>query len=128
MGDVLADGMAWLEDKRQQHLTGTVVFRRGADQVSLSATIGRTVFRVDKGYGLSERTEARDFIVRTEDLVLNATLVTPKAGDQVLEPVSDKYHIYELMAPEGEPCWRYSDPYRLAIRMHTKLVGVEVIP
>jgi len=33
--------------------------------------------------------------------------------------------IYEVMAPGNEPPWRYSDPYRRTLRIHTKLIGAE---
>ena len=31
--------------------------------------------------------------------------------------------LYEVMAPGGEPPFRYSDPYRRTLRIHTKHVG-----
>ncbi|MGH7143111.1 MAG: hypothetical protein ACREJ2_03135 [Planctomycetota bacterium] len=128
MGDLLADGSAWLESQRTAHLSGPVVYRRGADAVTVQATIGRTVFRVDKGYGITERTEARDFLILVADLVLNAVAIQPKAGDQVIETAGVKLFTYEVMSPDGEPCWRYSDAYRLTYRVHMKLVAVEVAP
>ena len=32
---------------------------------------------------------------------------------------------YEVLAPNGEPVWRWSDPYRTALRVHTKHTGGE---
>jgi len=33
-----------------------------------------------------------------------------------------------VMAPGKEPAWRYSDPYRKTLRIHTKHVDTEVAP
>ena len=128
MGDLLAQGSAWLEAQRTQHLTGRVSYQRGTDSVEIAATIGKTVFQVDKGYGVQERVEARDYLVLTEDLVLGGQLVLPKAGDRVREVEGSMAFVYEVMAPGNEPCWRYSDPYRQTLRIHAKLVATENVP
>jgi hypothetical protein len=33
--------------------------------------------------------------------------------------------VYEVNAPGGQPPWRYSDPYRKALRIHTKHIGTQ---
>jgi len=123
--DLLQRGSAWLERKRNRHLTRDVVYVRGADSVEVKATVGRTIFRVDKGYGVLERIEARDYLILAADLMLSGIPALPKAGDKVLEVEDGKTFTYEILAPGNEPCWRYSDLYRVTLRIHTKLVGVE---
>lgn len=125
MADLLEQGSAFLQDQRHRHMTRTVVYRRGADEVELSATIGRTVFEQPDDRGLVSRIEARDFLVRAEDLVLAGALVLPKAGDQIREPQEEKTFVYEVMAPGGEPPFRFSDPYRRTLRIHTKHIATE---
>ena len=49
----------------------------------------------------------------------------PQAGDKIAEVLGAELVIYEVMAPGREPCWRYSDPYRITLRIHTKQVDVE---
>ncbi len=125
MADLLRQGAAWLDCQRHTHLTQTVRYQRGADSVELSATIGRTEFEQADEYGVLHRIEARDYIIRAADLVLGGETVLPKAGDQIHETEGAVTHVYEVMAPGGEPPWRYSDPYRVALRVHTKHVKTE---
>jgi len=123
--DLLRRGSDWLERKRNKHLTRSIVYLRGADSVQVKATVGRTVFRVDKGYGVLERIEARDYLILAADLVLSNAPVLPKAGDKIREVEDGRTFTYEVLAPGNEPCWRYSDLYRVTLRIHTKLVRTE---
>jgi predicted aconitase len=125
VADLLEQGSAFLEDQRHRHMTRPVMYRRAADEVEVSATVGRTIFEQADDRGLVSRLESRDFLVRVEDLVLAGSPVLPKAGDQVREAQEGKTFIYEVMAPGGEPPFRYSDPYRRTLRIHTKHVGTE---
>lgn len=128
MADLLEQASGWLEDQRHRHLTVMVTYRRGSDMVELAATIGRTVFEVDSGRGLLEKVEARDFLVLAEELVLAGETVLPERGDQVRETRGDTVFVYEVMAPGREPHFRWSDPYRKTLRIHTKQVSTEVAP
>lgn len=125
MADLLQQGSDWLEGMRTAHASRLVVYVRGTDSVELPATVGKTVFRLDKGYGVIERVEARDYLVLAVDLVLGGAVALPKAGDRIRETEGDKAFVYEVMAPGGEPCWRWSDPYRRTLRIHTKHVVTE---
>lgn len=120
MANVLEQGAAWLEDQRHAHMTRTVVYERGADSVELLATIGRTEFEQADEHGVIHRTELRDFLVRTTDLVLAGAATLPQTGDRVREADGVRTFVYEVMAPGGEPPFRYSDPYRRTLRIHTK--------
>jgi len=128
MADLLAQGSAWLEAQRTAHMTRTVSYQRGAESLEVAATVGKTVFEVDKGYGIVERLEARDYLVLAGDLVLGGQPALPKAGDRVREVQGTAAFVYEVMAPGNESCWRYSDPYRQTLRIHTKLVATENVP
>ena len=123
--DLLDRAAGWLADKLRAYASRSVTYARGSSAVAVDAVIGRTVFRIDKGYGLSERIEARDYLVHSTDLVLDATVTLPQAGDRIEETAGGKLYTYEVMAPGGEPCWRFSDPYRKVLRIHTKLVATE---
>lgn len=126
--DLLQRGSRWLEGMRSRYLTRQALYVRGDQSVQVAATVGRTVFRVDKGYGVQERIEARDYLIGTTDLVIGGVPVLPKAGDQVRETEDRKVFVYEVLAPGNEPCWRYSDLYRETLRIHTKLVATESAP
>lgn len=125
MTDLLAQGAAWLEDQRHKHLTRSVMYVRSTATVGLAATIGRTEFEQADEYGTVRRTEARDYLVRTADLVILGAATLPKAGDRIREADGGVTFIYEVMAPGNEPPFRYSDPYRQTLRIHTKFVGTE---
>ena len=125
MADLLAKGAAWLEQQRNTHYASPVTYQRGTATVELNATIGRTAFQQADEYGVVHHTESRDFLVLTAALVLGGSPALPQAGDRILEADGTKTLVYEVMAPNGEPPWRYSDPYRTTLRIHTKHVATE---
>jgi len=128
VGDLLDRGAAFLDAQRHQHLSRPVLYRRGTDEKEVQATIGKTEFeQVDDvgGAGLIRRVESRDFLVRTAELDLGAGPILPRAGDQVRETVGTAVFVFEVNAPGGQPPWRYSDPYRRVLRIHTKHIGTE---
>jgi len=125
MTDRLEQGSAWLEDQRHQHMTRMVTYQRGSDSVQIAATVGKTEFEQADEFGIVHKLESRDYLVRTSDLVLAGAPTLPKAGDGVRETVGAQTFVYEVMAPGSEPPWRYSDPYRKALRIHTKHVATE---
>ena len=125
MGDLLDRGAAFLDAQRHQHLSRPVVYRRGTDEKEVQTTIGKTEFEQADDAGLIHRVESRDFLVRTADMDLGSGLTLPRAGDQVRETVGTAVFVYEVNAPGGQPPWRYSDPYRRVLRIHTKHIGTE---
>ena len=125
MADLLEWASNWLEERRTQHTTRTVTYKRGPDSVAVAASIGRTEFEVDDGFGVLQKTESRDFLVLTADLILAGTTVLPERGDRIEETLGATTHVYEVMAPGNGPPWRYSDPYRKTLRIHTKLVETQ---
>ena len=125
MADILQRGSDWLQDQRHKHATRTVAYARGVDSVSLAATIGRTIFEVDNGHGVLERIESRDYLALAADLMLVGLPVLPKRGDRIRETQGTVTYVYEVMAPGKEPEWRWSDPYRKTLRIHTKQIDTE---
>jgi len=119
---MLATGSAWLEAQRTAYLSTEVIYDRSGVQVTLSATVGRTEFEQTDDYGIVHRLESRDFLIIAADLVLSGELTTPQSGDLIRETAGTGSVIYEVMAPGGEPPWRYSDLYRTTLRIHTKQV------
>ena len=126
MAEVLDKGSAWLEDQRNRHMTRTVTYQRDGDSVELAATIGRTEFEQADDFGVIHKIESRDYLVRTADLLIAGAQTLPKAGDRVRETDGAKTFVYEVMAPGNEPPYRYSDPNRRTLRIHTKHVNTEV--
>ena len=111
---MIKTGMDALRAAQIDALATDAVYRRGADERSVKAVLGRTVFRSQNDYGAWVRTESRDFIVTAEQLDIE-----PQAGDEIVY----QGDVYEVLAPNGEPVWRWSDPQQTALRIHTKNTG-----
>jgi len=125
VADLLSKSSAWLEDQRKKHRTVDVTYRRGGDSVAVKATIGRTLFEQDDGAGVTVRVQVRDYLIDTADLVLAEQATLPAKGDRIEEIDSGQKHTYEVLPLGGEQHWRYSDPYRRTLRIHTKLIATE---
>ena len=129
MPDLLQRGSDWLEDQRTKHATKLVTYQRGVvgdgPSVQVQATIGKTAFDVDNGAGALLRVESRDYLVLAVDLVLEGEQTPPKQGDTIRESMGQTVMVYEVMAPGSAPHFRFSDPYRKTLRIHTKFVSQE---
>jgi len=117
MGDLLRQGSQWLEQQRTAHCSSPVTYRRGETELEVNATFGRTEYEVEDDYGLRVGAEVMDFLVLGEDL--SPTFGEPEAGDQI---VADSA-VFEVMSLAGQGHWRWSDPHRTTMRIHTKEVG-----
>lgn len=126
MTDILRTGSNWLEARRHAVAASDVVYRRDDRAVVLRATVGRTEYQQDDGAGVITQAETRDFLIRARDLVFDGVRVLPEAGDRIEESQGGTLFVYEVL-PVGtmQPHYRYSDPYRTTLRIHTKLIGEE---
>jgi len=126
MADMLRAGQEWLANQLKAHASITVVYLRGVNQTSVTAIIGRTLMKIEDGYGgVHLQWTDRDFLVPPEELVLADSQVLPERGDTIRETDNGKVYIYEVNAPGSEPPWRWSDPHRRLLRIHTKQIGIE---
>lgn len=121
--DMLASASAWLQGKRHDHAAQTVIYRRGPLDVSLRATIGRTEFTRDDEAGASIVAVSRDFLVRADELMLDGAFGRPLSGDYIIESTPTGQIVHEVAAPGDQPVWRYSDAWRLTLRIHTNEIG-----
>ena len=121
MTDLLETSSAWLDGQRKQFLSRTVTYARGEASAEVLATVGRTIFDVTDSSGLLQQWQSRDFLIAAEDL---AGFGLPEGGDRITEAQGEQTFVYEVMAPSGETPWRWSDPYRKTLRIHTKQVSV----
>ncbi len=66
----------------------------------------------------------RDYLVLTADLVIAGQAILPEIGDRIDEVSGGKIHKHEVLAaPTGE-VFRYADPFRIQLRIHTKEIAV----
>ena len=126
MSDMLEAANQWLAEKLKAHASRTVAYRRGADEVTVQAIVGRTLLKLDDGYGgVRMDWTDRDFLIAADDLILGGQKTLPRRGDQIRETAAGKTLVYEVLAPGSEPEWRWSDPHRRLVRIHTKQIGEE---
>ena len=118
--DMLRSASNWLNKQRAENLSEPILLQHynGEEKdgvpVSLKATRGRSLFRVEDRYGITIRVHSTDFIIPSDDLVR-----FPAKGDEI---IADG-RVYEVLAPNDEPVWRWSGNYKEAIRVHTKDMG-----
>ena len=114
---LLEQGAEWLKEQRNACLAETVKYcPQTGSAKNISATIGRTLFRAEDQYGVTVRIESRDFIISADDVDF-----TPVRGDVIV--YNGKR--YEVLAPNGEPVWRWSGNGNCSRRIHTKEIGDE---
>ena len=112
---MLKSAIERLRELQMQSLAAEIGYKPlGGETRTVRAVVGRTVFRSTGEGGIWTRFETRDFIVPREMLGSE-----PKTGDEI-EFLGCSY---EVLAPGGEPCWRWSDPFRTAYRIHAKHTG-----
>lgn len=118
--DLLHDGLAWLSAQLKAGASQQVVYRRGAESVTVNAVVGKSLLKLDDGYGGVRITWTdRDFLIAAEDLVIGGNATLPQRGDRIEQTIGDVTHIFEVAAPGGEPEWRWSDPHQIMLRIHT---------
>lgn len=130
MTDLLKRAATWLADRREALLSRPVTYARGNSSVEVPATVGKTVFRLDARDGSGVIVVAtRDYLVRATDLVLNGAPTLPRRGDQVRESDGDRVITHEVSSPGGASGgeWRYSDPQRVTLRIHTQQIQEQTL-
>jgi len=115
MANILKTGIQFLADKLKAHASETVIYKRGADTVTICATFGKTNYQIEGDCGFKIGGEITDFLIAPSDLIIGGLLTLPKAGDQIQIDSA----LYEAQFI-GDGCWRYSDPFRKIIHLHTK--------
>ena len=112
---LLEEAASWLNTRREECLSVPIQYQfRSGGSAELTATVGRTLFRAEDQYGVTIRVESRDFLVSVETLPRE-----PQRGDRI----TYDGRIYEVLAPNGEPVWRWSGPQHVTRRIHTKEIG-----
>ena len=123
MADRLVDATARLNDRLGAYASRQVVYCRGPDSVTVTASVGSSLLRIATGEAGEYQTirTDRDYLFAAADLVLGGFISEPMKGDRIEDATDGR--AYEVFAPRGEPPWRYSDNRRLRLRVHTQDVG-----
>lgn len=123
MPNLLQQAKTTLVDTLRTNAATAVTYVRGSDSVSLTAVKGRSNHPVTLSDGSQEEVQSIDWIIRRADLVIDGVAVEPRRGDKIIQVLGDVTITHELLGDGGEGSWRYSDQFRTAFRIHTKVVG-----
>ena len=125
MPDLLRTAAAWLSATLETNVSETIGYTRGALGVvgGLLATIGHTPFSQVTDSGIIETYQTRDYLITAAELILGGNVVLPQRGDLITETdANGNSFVYQVMAPGGEPHYRFCDQFRVKLRVHTKQV------
>jgi len=126
MQDLIAEGLAKLASLFKVYHSGEVTYvRPGTPDLTctLRVSAGQELLKsTDRQGGIKMQRVDRSYWFTAEDLVLNGSVVTPQAGDQIQEVRGSVTRVFEVMAYGDEGPWRY-DSSGVMIRVHTKDVG-----
>lgn len=122
MTDLLRTGAQWLAQQQRDTAATPVLYARGADAVTVPATLGETLYEQDDGAGGVTRFQRRDFVILVTDLVLAGDFAVPREGDTITQTELGVDHVFTVSTPVGgEAPWRFTGPHQAAYRVHAVL-------
>lgn len=134
MPDMMGRAMTWLSRKRRQFLARPVLYERCDDQGEIlwQLTVPAVLGGADAtGEASVEpvRIDAADldFLIAARDLRYDGEPVEPTTDDRIYSYTNGRAHAYEIL-PRGNTPWRWSDPQKTNIRIHTRLVDDSPAP
>lgn len=107
--NLLQKASEFLADQRQKFLTVDLLYNGDLIQ----ATTGKTMFKINTSFGVLN-IESTDFLIN-----VSALSEIPKKGDKI-EFLDDTF---EVLAPDNEPIFRYTDNFKTTYRVHSKKVS-----
>lgn len=120
MADVFSSGLRWFEAAFKGNAGSSVGYQFGAGSVSLTAVIGETPVgsQLEKDVLMTWRSQ--DFLVQAADLVdSSGAAITPTVG----HALTSNGNTFRVAAASDGRCFRYTDPTRRTLRIHTKELG-----
>jgi len=126
MTNMLEQGSQWLSDQIDHYAASSVLYRRGSLTVPVQAGKGRSTFEITDRSGILIEIESRDFLISAGNLLLDDMPILPEVGDRIIETIGGKLHAYEICNFGAEQPYRFCDPYRYKLRIHTRYIGVIV--
>lgn len=116
-----------LQTLRESHAAVTIEYTRddGSAEISveLTASVGEPPAAVMDASGLVTEYTSRDYLIRASLLVLGGQQVLPQSGDRIVETIGSVESEFVVTSQGGEKPWRWSDPARTTLRVHTKQVS-----
>lgn len=119
MVDRLAEAATLIRQRLQQCASSLVDYRRDSQSVRLAATRGVSTGPMFDQAGFPLGIQTCDFIVTASELRFDGIPVVPQLGDRI---TTDDGAVYEVLEIPGEGCFRNSDRYGIALRIHSKRI------
>ena len=117
--NLFANARSWIGSSVAAAAGVSISYTRGATTLSLTAIVGRTVFRSNNDQGAVIQFGDRDYLIEATAL----TFGEPALGDRIAEVIDGATSTFEVITPDtGEPAWRWSDPSHTRWRIHVKQV------
>lgn len=116
MSSLFGRSIALLGQTAQRAAGVTVKYRRGIHEVEVDAVPGFTEFQTEGPDGVIETFQTRDWLIFAKDLVIESVETLPQHHDEIVENGMS----YRVLHLEGIGAFRFSDPYRTILRIHTK--------
>lgn len=113
MTNRLRNGLQWLSAKLNECCSENVVYTQGSVIITVPALFGQTKYQTTSEFGQTTGSFLVDFLIRFADLGFY-----PELGDRILAEGRQ----YEVMELGDEGTWRWSDPYGIRLRVHTKMI------
>lgn len=123
MADMIGSGAAWLAGQLQASASVEITYTRGGTSLMVDATPGVTDWTSMIDNSITASWTSRDYILPLSDLdTLSPSL--PARGDTIVEVGDDAVtRTYEVLAPQGQQCFRLMGSTRNLVRIHTKLIS-----
>ncbi len=115
MSDLLQTGAAWLANRLADSAASLCTYHRGNSYAQVRATVGSSTFEAASQSGVIEVWQSRDFIIKASSLPFGE----PLRHDTIVETIGGVDLTYEVTSPSGMPVFRYADPFRNCVRVHT---------
>jgi hypothetical protein len=116
--NMMSKGSAWLSGKLQGFASQAAFYQRGQQCLPIQVTVGDSEFTRRRADDISNEHRVVDFLFPASSI--HAVFHEPSAGDFIETDYLGEKRLFEVLSPGGdEPAWRYSDPHRNMIRVHT---------
>ena len=119
--DMLKTGSDFMTEKIKAFASTAITYHRGADTVSLLATLGKSRFDEVGASGVLVSFFTNDFIIPTADLKISGVEILPERGDYI---TCDGLKFYVTSGEGKDSLYRYQDGYMTRLRIHTSGEGV----
>jgi hypothetical protein len=110
-------------DAVREITAATITYRRGANSVSASASVGESVYQVQTAEGVVVEHESRDFMIAVAVLILDGSNVTPREGDEIEQVIDGSTVTFEVGSEASGQAFEFSDPNQTEFRVHTKRIS-----